>query len=346
LDKTGFNTVELSKIDESYVSPDNMMHYVSYIPHGINEDVFYPIGEVVGEFNKTQKLTRVDINEKKEEVKTEVSKSDMELLNEFKNNFFKGNIPEFSILYVARNIRRKLPGDVILAYKTFCDMLPKEKADKCCLVMHTQPIDDNGTNLYEVIKNLCPYRVEFSAGRLEPLFMNYLFNCCDATINMASNEGFGLGTAEGMMAGLPTTVNVTGGLQDQCGFMIDGKNITAEQYLEIETLHDRDIWEDAGLTYGEWAFPVWPSNRSLQGSPPTPYIFDDRPDYKEFAAAIKEIYDLSPDERKRIGKLAREYMLRPDVGMAASEMSRRFIHDMDFVFKHWKPRRKFELFKV
>ena len=48
--------------------------------------------------------------------------------------------------------------------------------------------------------------------------MNYLFNICDVTINLASNEGFGLGTCESLMCGTPIIVNVTGGLQDQCGF--------------------------------------------------------------------------------------------------------------------------------
>ena len=28
--------------------------------------------------------------------------------------------------------------------------------------------------------------------------------------------------------------------------------------------------------HGKWAFPVFPNNRSLVGSPPTPYIWDDR----------------------------------------------------------------------
>ena len=45
----------------------------------------------------------------------------------------------------------------------------------------------------------------------------------DVTINMASNEGFGLGTCESLMCGTPIIVNVTGGLQDQCGFKLNGK---------------------------------------------------------------------------------------------------------------------------
>ena len=66
-----------------------------------------------------------------------------------------------------RNIRRKLPGDVIMAYKHFCDMLPKEEAEKCALIMHTQPRDENGTDLPEVVKQCCPdYDVIFSHQKL------------------------------------------------------------------------------------------------------------------------------------------------------------------------------------
>ena len=45
----------------------------------------------------------------------------------------------------------------------------------------------------------------------------YLYNIADVTVNMASNEGFGLSGAESLIAGTPIINNVTGGLQDQCG---------------------------------------------------------------------------------------------------------------------------------
>ena len=51
--------------------------------------------------------------------------------------------------------------------------------------------------------------------RLDEKEMNILYNVADVTINIASNEGFGLATAESLMAGTPIVVNVTGGLQDQ-----------------------------------------------------------------------------------------------------------------------------------
>ena len=61
--------------------------------------------------------------------------------------------------------------------KTFCDGLPKENAQKCCLPTHTSPKDKNGTDLPEVVQNICPdYEVIFSHNRLDDKHMNYLYN--------------------------------------------------------------------------------------------------------------------------------------------------------------------------
>lgn len=213
---------------------------VTYVPHGINEDIFYPIRVT----DKTISLLQTQKNDAGEDINVEIVKKDSELIEELKLKLFGNDIPEFVVLYVNRNIRRKLPGDVVLAYKEFCDKLSPEQSKKCALVMHTQPVDESGTDLFAVVNALCPYRVVFSTDRLDPKFMNLVFNFSDVVINLASNEGFGLGTCEGMMAGVPIIVNVTGGLQDQCGFKLNGKYLTTEDYLEIQTLHDRDIWEN------------------------------------------------------------------------------------------------------
>ena len=111
--------------------------------------------------------------------------------------------------------------------------------------MHTSPIDQNGTDLPVVVKEVCPnYDVYFSAEKLDDKQLNFLYNIADVQINIASNEGFGLGTAEALMAGTPMIVNVTGGMQDQCGFRLDGKLLTAEDYTEIHSLHDEKKWKD------------------------------------------------------------------------------------------------------
>ena len=293
---------------------------ITYVPHGINEDVFYPIEPL-----------SVDYNEYKQ----------------FKVKFLQNHDSDFVVFYNNRNIRRKLPGDVVLAYKTFCDMLPEDKAKKCLLVMHTQPVDNNGTDLPAVVSELCPdYPVLFSAGKISPKEMNFLYNIADVTLNMASNEGFGLSGAESLMTGTPIVNNVTGGLQDHCGFMLDGKRLIADDYSEIHSLHDRKKWKDnPDLTWGEWAKPIWPGCRSLQGSPMTPYIFDDRPRWEEAAEELFEWYNDGPEKRKECGELGREFCLDEDVAFSSKNMCGRFIKDMDTAFEKWTPRKRFEIYR-
>ena len=290
----------------------------TYIPHGIPEETFFPI-----------------------------DKDDKEL-KAFRKKVLHSKDKDFIIFWNNRNIRRKLPSDVIMAYKTFCDNLPKEKAEKCLLLMHTAPKDDNGTDLPEVVRNICPdYEVIFSHQRLDDKHMNFLYNIADIQVNIASNEGFGLGTAEAVMAGTPMIVNVTGGLQDQCGFELNGKHIDEKDYREIVSLHDRDKWEhNADLTWGEWGKPVWPACRSLQGSIPTPYIFDDRPRWEDVAVRFREWYETPSDKRREFGLKGREWMLKEEVGLSAKHMCDRFIDHMETAWKKWTPRKRFTMYKA
>ena len=100
------------------------------------------------------------------------------------------------------------------------------------------------------------------------------------------------------------------------------------------------------LEHGEWAFPVWPSNRSLQGSVPTPYIFDDRVDFVDVANALFEVYSLSRDERKERGKVGREYMLNPISGMSLNSMADRIKQSIDTCISEFKPKDNFSITKV
>ena len=96
----------------------------------------------------------------------------------------------------------------------------------------------------------------------------------------------------------------------------------------------------------KWAFPIFPACRSLQGSPPTPYIFDDRCRFEDAGDKLKEVYDLPKEERVRRGLLGREFVLREDIGMSSKHMNERFIKDMDWAFENFKPRKQFELSEV
>jgi glycosyltransferase involved in cell wall biosynthesis len=289
---------------------------LSYIPHGIDTKKFHPLPE-----------------------------DDKELL-EVRERLFNGQDVKYVVFYNSRNIRRKMTSDILLAFNTFMKKLPEEERSKCRLVLHTQPVDEHGTDLPVVIRDVMPELekyVIFSNERIESKHINILYNIADVTINMSSNEGFGLGTCESLVAGTPIIVNVTGGLQDQCGFTND-----EGEYLDPE----RDFNYDWGSNHdgrfknhGEWAFPLFPVSRSLQGSPLTPYIFDDRCSWEEAAEKIMEVYKMSREERKRRGELGRQYALGAGQ-FTAERMCELFIEHMENAWDNWTPRERFTLVKA
>jgi hypothetical protein len=134
-------------------------------------------------------------------------------------------------------------------------------------------------------------------------------------------------------------VNVTGGLQDQCGFKNDdGEYLTHEDYVELKSNH-RGKYK----THGEWVTPVFPSNISCQGSPMTPYIFDDRCRYEDAGEALLSWYQRGPEERERCGEKGIEFVKDKNIGMDAKQMADGFIKSMDTAFENWKPKEKYTL---
>ena len=252
---------------------------------------------------------------------------------------------KFKILYLNRNIRRKSPGDVALAYKHMMDKLTPEQREECCFVFHASPSDENGTDMRAVCKTLLPdYQVIFTHdnhpnGSFNDEEMNYIFNSCDVYINMASNEGFGLGSLEALTCGTPIVVNVTGGMQDQCGFKNEkGEYLTAEDYVELQSNH-----RGTYTNHGEWVKPVFPSNISCQGSPMTPYIFDDRCSYEDAGQCLLEWYKAGPEERERCGEIGRQWALSDNARMTAKHLSESFIKNIESTLENWKPREKYTL---
>jgi glycosyltransferase involved in cell wall biosynthesis len=293
---------------------------LKYVPHGINEKHFYPINEFMTE---------------------EYSK-----LQATKNRVLKGKEYEFVLLYNARNIRRKCTPDLIAAWSYFCDEIGPEKASKCALVLHTQALDENGTDLPAVINLLCSEdhkNVIINDERLPVDQMNLIYNMCDAVALASSNEGWGLSLTEGLMCGKPIIATVTGGMQDQMRFEdVNGNWFTPSK--EIPSNHFG--------TYkrcGDWAFPVYPSNMSLVGSIPTPYIWDDRADFRDIANQIAHVWDIklkNPQEYEQICKAAREWVTSDESMMSARWMAKNVIEGINETFDKWKPRAKFEFIKI
>ena len=289
-----------------------------YVPHGINQEYYFPIHKNSKKSNKKFK--------------------------EFESKFDLDKY-KFKILYVNRNIRRKNPGDVVMAYKHFMDGLTPEQRKECCLIFHTDVSDDNGTDIRAVHEAMCPeYNILFTKEKVKGVVlddkeMNFLYNSVDVYINIASNEGFGLCSCEALNTGTPIVVNVTGGLQDQCGFKKeDGTYLTADDYVELESNH-RGTYKD----HGEWVKPVFPSNISLQGSPQTPYIFDDRASYEDTGDALRYWYDKGPDGREEAGKKGSEYVSDKNISMTAKNMCELFSKSIDTTFEKWIPKKQYTL---
>ena len=273
---------------------------------------------------------------------------------DFKKGALGGKDYKFVLFWMNRNIRRKQPSDVIWAYKKFVDGLPKEERKDCCLLMHTAPVDQNGTDLYKVKEAICPdYDVRFSTARIGDEQLNYLYNLSDCTINIAGNEGFGLTTAESVMAETPIIVNVTGGMQDQCGFKWNvapsnmneqWEYLTADDYKDIGSLHDWRKWEDK-VTHGEWVKPVWSRVQTMTGSVPTPYIIDDKVDVTETAEAIRYWYDKGKEGREKAGKAGREAFLG-EVGLGVDNQNKCMADGIEKAIKNFKPKKRFNLYKL
>lgn len=301
-------TVNINKLVLGDKAKDKI---IQYVPHGLNHELMFPID------------------------KDHVQYNDM---MQFKKNIFGDKDYEFVVFFNSRNIRRKQIPDTMLAYKFFIDQLPEEKAKKCAFLLHTQIVDENGTDLEavrELILNDPKYNIIFSEHRLAPNQMNWLYNLTDVQIQLTSNEGWGLSLTEAILVGNPIIANVTGGMQDQMRFTKDGKWIDFD--ADFPSNHNGTIKE-----HGDWAFPVYPSNKSLVGSPLTPYIWDDRCKPEDAAEQLLTVYNLGKEERKRRGMLGREWALSEEAGLTAENMGKNIIETLDRLFATWTPRPKFE----
>jgi glycosyltransferase involved in cell wall biosynthesis len=287
---------------------------IEYVPHGLNHEMYYPI-------------------EKEDELKE---------LEAFKKQIFGNDEKDFIVFFNSRNIRRKQIPDTMLAFRLFLDTLPKAKAEKCAMIMHTEIVSDHGTDLEAVRKVLFPKypkAIYFSTNKLDNKQLNQLYNLADAQILLTSNEGWGLSLTEAILAGTVIIANVTGGMQDQMRFENEHGNWFTPS-PKIPSNHTGRY-----KNHGSWAFPVYPTNRSIQGSPKTPYIWDDRCTAEDAAARISEVYAMDREMRKDLGKTGRHWAVN-EAGFTAEHMGVRAIYAIDKLFNTWTPREKYELINV
>jgi len=312
LKQNGFGVYDY---DKETIDKDESLEWdeivTGFVPHGLDNTIYKPISAEDELYQKYYQEIKV--------------KRDIDFV------FFWNN----------RNIRRKLPGDVILSFKHFRESLPPDKQDKVGLVMHTAPVDNAGTDLRAIHEKIAPEcKIIFSEAKVPPAELNAMYNVADVTINIASNEGWGLSCTESLLAGTPVINSVTGGLQDQCGFL--------DENNEWITFDDKFSTNHNGrykLNHGKWAIPVFPSNRSLQGSPVTPYIFDDRVSFEDVALAMNDWFQTPYNERTECGLAGRQFCL--ENGLTSKQMADKMIEMIDFLFEQPKVNRpKYTLYKT
>jgi glycosyltransferase involved in cell wall biosynthesis len=286
---------------------------ISYVPHGINHNIFKPLS---ADEKQTKEFT------------------------DFKKQILSEDY-KFVLLFNSRNIRRKCIADTILAWRLFTDNLTLEERKQCVLLLHTAPVDDNGTDLYAVQELLCNEgcNVKFSSQPLSTVAMNYLYNLADGAILLTNNEGWGLSLTEAIMAGKMIIANSQGGMQDQMRFVDENGNWYTNN-PKVPSNHKGTYKQ-----HGKWALPVYPTNNSLAGSVPTPYIFTDSVQPEDAAKRIMELYKMTPEERTANGLAGREWATRDEAGFTAEKMGERVIDSLNALFSVWKPREKYTLSK-
>jgi hypothetical protein len=275
-----------------------------YLPHGKDSSLFYPLSN--------------------EEKSTKEFK-------DFKKQIFGTKKPKFVAFFNSRNIRRKQIPDTMLAFREFLYSLPKEEAKECYLILHTEAVTDHGTDLYKVKEYLFDEHFEnqiiFSHNKLPESHLNYLYNMADVQMLLTSNEGWGLTLTEAILSGTPVIANSTGGMQDQLRFVDEnGKWFTPS--ADVPSNH-RGTYKE----HGEWAFPVYPTSNSIQGSPPTPYIYDDRCSWEDAFKRLQEVYNLPSEERVARGLKGREWAISDEAGFTSEHQANRFVEAFDELFK-------------
>jgi len=223
----------------------------SFIPHAIPNNIFKPLNSELVKQNK------------------------INLLGEDRKDHFVA-------IWVNRNAKRKRPNDALLAWKAFLDKLENNYGHKnATLIMHTEPTDSEGPNLFETSKILgLESNVFFSRDRIDFDKMNVIYNIVDVCFTLSYAEGFGLSTLEAMMTGTPIIAPTTGGLTRQ-------------------VIDHRDESEN-GV-----ALPI--VTKTLVGSQSVPYIYEDYASIEDAADALIKIHDLSPEEKTKLNKKVYDY---------------------------------------
>jgi len=185
-------------------------------------------------------------------------------------------------IWVNRNAKRKRPSDLLASWAKFLENLESEYGHrKATLIMHTEPTDNEGPNLFKVTEMLgIQENVFFSRERIEFEKMNILYNISDFCINTSYAEGFGLSTLESMLTGTPIIAPKTGGLTRQVVDHNDGTHNGVALDVDFKT---------------------------LVGSQAVPFIYEDYVNNENFANAMMKLFKMNEKQRKELSRKVKNY---------------------------------------
>jgi len=250
------------------VAPDTEEHY---LPHAIPTNVF----------------SKVDKNKREH----------------FRKENFKMDEDHFLIFWNNRNARRKQSGSLVFWFNDFLKRLRKKhKGAKATLLMHTEPHDQNGQDLYAIMNNLNLNNGEvlISTQKMDIENLALLYNAADVTVNVSDAEGFGLATFESMACETPIIVNMTGGLQEQVTYI---ENVTQEQMLKRNA-------KAKGISEYEHGLGLEPTSKAIIGSQEVPFIYEDRLTESQVSDALMMMYEYGAEKRDELGKAGREHIMK------------------------------------
>jgi len=200
-----------------------------------------------------------------------------------KNILGEDRLDHFVMFWINRNARRKRPNDLLIIWKNFLEELQnKHGHQKATLLLHTDPRDPEGPNLFAAAEKLgIKDSIIFSTDRIAFEQINILHNISDACINISYAEGFGLATLEAMQAGKPIIALKTGGL--------------TRQVVDFRDQSENGVALDVDF-------------RTMVGSQQVPFIYEDYCENQKVTRAIMKLYEMGDEERAKLGDKARDYV--------------------------------------
>jgi glycosyltransferase involved in cell wall biosynthesis len=266
-------------------------------------------------------------------------KHESSVVKKFRKENLKVDDDTFVIFWNNRNARRKQSGSLIYWYNDFIKKAKKKNKNfKSKLIMHTEPFDPNGQNLYSIIENLnlTSNEVVISTQKVDLETLSVIYNASDITVGISDAEGFGLATFESLACGTPIIVTMTGGLQEQ---VTPIKKVTKNVMLKRNK-------EKELVTMYEHGIGIEPSSKAIIGSQEVPFIYEDRLSGESVSDAMLKMYEMGPERRAELGQAGQAHVQKNYGFEKYSKKWEKILLDTHKQFGSWETRKGYKSWEL